>query len=430
MRQLLFLFCVLEVLFVTWLIGTLGPYASPLVLFGLSIGIAILFLKIATNAGEVRPAPKVLLPPRVLVIVQWVLFFALSYHIFASLKHIWWYEITYHEGRNGGSDVIPQITALVQRFLRGEQPYYAIQFAEYTLYPTYLPLQWLPYIPLELAHKDYRWVPTFAMWGAGLWFFLRNRKTGAGLLWDLLVPIWPLVLWAVFIPHDNRMFLFSVEGLIAAYYFFVAESLRWQRVWAIALSVAVCLLSRYSIVFWVPLCLLLHFVAGKRRDVLIIAITAIVFFVMLYWLPFLRRDASIFINGYTYHTNAARDEWLRDMATHQGQVYLNNGLGFTSFAIRLLPGDVGHALLLYKNVHIAMCILTVLVLALVYMRRTHSYPLYPYLLFSFKVYLAVFYAFIQIPYKYLFFVPVVVSVALLGGAFGSGRVKEKQTFIA
>ncbi len=138
---------------------------------------------------------------------------------------------------------------------------------------------------------------------------------------------------------------------------------------------------------------------------------------MFYWLPFLRRDGMVFMNGYAYHTKAAYNEWMRDLKVFGGQVYLYNGLGFTCFAMKWLPGNAGHQLMLYKNIHIIACVLTVTGLGWYYIRKRAVYELHTFLLFSFKVYLTVFYTFIQIPYKYLFFVPVVVSAALLGRVF-------------
>jgi hypothetical protein len=431
MKKLLFLLCCLEVLFATFLINTLGPYVSSVVLFSISIGIAFLFLKISQQPDTGSSQNTTVAPsPVVVKALQWVLFGIMSYLVFARLKHIWWYELTYPEVSIGSSDVIPQITALVQRFLHGEQPYYPIKFSQYDLFPTYLPFQWLPYIPLEMAHKDYRWVPTFAMWLASFYYFVRHRKTGAGAAWDVLLPVWPLIVWFAFVMHAREMFVFAVEGLIAAYYFFVAESIKLKNTILLAIAMSVCLLSRYSIVFWAPLCVALHLIAGKKKDALIICATALIMFVGIYWLPFLSKDYSIFIEGYRYHTSAAYAEWMHDLARNDGAAYLYNGLGFTPFALKLLPGDENYVLLTYKNIHLAMCILCVAALGFVYLRNRDKYTLHNFLLFSFKIYLTVFYVFIQIPYKYLFFVPIFISVSLLGKAFVPGAVKEKQTFTA
>lgn len=428
MKLLLFLLCLLELLFATFLILPLGPYVTSLLLLTISLGIAVVYLKIATKPSLPINYKNGKVPPLVITILQWTLFGTLTYFTFAELKFLWWYELTYPNPRHGSSDVIPQITALVQRFLRGEQPYYPIKFSDYDLYPTYLPLQWLPYIPLELAHKDYRWVPTFAMWFACAYFFITNRKNHTNNIWAIIIPIWPLVIWFSFIWHDNLAYVYCVEGLIASYYFFTAESIKKQNTALLAITISACLLSRYSIIFWVPLCLALHFIAGKRREALIIAGTALIFFVVIYWFPFLRKDAGIFINGYNYHTKAALQEWLHDLARNNGTANLYNGLGLTPYAMKLLPGDEEHILATYKIIHFVACAVCVAGLGLLFVRNRSKYPLHVFLLFSFKAYLTIFYMFIQIPYKYLFLVPFFTSACLLGAAFKLPPVKEKQTF--
>lgn len=428
MKLLLFLLCLLELLFATFFILPLGPYVTSLLLLSISLGIAILYLKIATQPTLPGQQNSNRIPPLAITILQWALFGTLTYFTFAELKFLWWYELTYPNPGHGGSDIIPQITALVQRFLHGEQPYYPIKFSEYDLYPTYLPLQWLPYIPLELVQKDYRWVPTFAMWFACAYFFITHRKHYNNSIWAVIIPVWPLVIWFSFIWHDNLAFVYCVEGLIASYYFFTAESIKKQNVAFLAITVSVCLLSRYSIIFWVPLCLALHFVAGKRREALIIAGTALIFFITIYWFPFLRKDGNIFINGYNYHTSAALQEWLHDLAKNNGTANLYNGLGLTPYALKFLPGNEASVLSIYKVVHFAACAECVVILGLIFVRNRSKYPLHVFLLFSFKVYLTIFYMFIQIPYKYLFLVPFFTSACLLGAAFSHTHVKEKQTF--
>ncbi len=423
---ILVILCILEVLFATFLINTLGPYVSSLLLFSVSVGIGFVFLRIAGGKTDEAAQPVNVKPLAWVPVVQWVLFAAAAWFIIAQLKHIWWYELTYHTDK-GSSDVIPQITTLVQRFLHGEQPYYPIPFKDYTLYPTYLPLQWLPYIPLELAHKDYRWVPTIAMMLAAFYYFLTHRKREGNVFSQLLLPVWPLVVWGAFILHASEMFVFAVEGLIAAYYFAVAESLKKNNVWLIGLTAAVCLLSRYSIVLWLPLCVALYWLAGQRRQALIVTGISAVLIVVLYWWPFLRLNPDIFINGYNYHTRAAYAQWMQDLNHNNGEVYLYNGLGFTPYALKLLPGDEGNILMWYKRIHIGMCLLTLAMLAWGYVRGRKRYALNDYLLFSFKIYLTVFYVFIQIPYKYLYLVPIFLSVSLLGRAMRHRPVKETQT---
>lgn len=142
-----------------------------------------------------------------------------------------------------------------------------------------------------------------------------------------------------------------------------------------------------------------------------------------YVLPFLSHDAQIFIKGYNYYTDAAIGEWKN--GDQNKFWHLGNGLGFTKWMFALgnsLPLE--KKLFLYQKIHIAACILSVLVLMMIYLSKKH--PAKSFLLFSLKVYLAVFYAFIQVPYKYLFIVPVVVSSVLLLYTFSQQRLEANN----
>jgi hypothetical protein len=423
MKNLLVLLCCLEVLLATYLVNIAGPFVAPVLFLGTSLAICFLYLKIADQETVEAGGGFWKMSPGAVKIAQWVVFLACSYFLFTRLKYLWWYDQQYGDPRNT-SDIIPQITVLLQRFMAGEQPYSKIYFTGYDMFPTYMPLQWMPYIFCEWAKKDYRWIPTFGMWVVSLYYFLRARRATTDSLLGILIPVWPLLVWAVFVLHDSRIFVYTVEGLIAAYYLFVAESITLKRMLPLAIGIAVCLLSRYSIVFWVPLCVLLLYFSGRRKDAIIVCAVFALLFVAFYLLPFLSRDATIFLKGYAYHTNAAYYEWLRDMEVYGGNRYLYNGLGFTSWGVSFIPGNLLHKLSVYKNIHLAMCMLTVVGLGWFYVKRQTRHSLNTYLLFSFKVYLTIFYAFIQIPYTYLYFVPVMVTASLLAASFRAKPVND------
>ena len=423
MRILLLLLCVFELLLVTWLRDFAGPYISPLLFILTSFGAAFVYLQLRT-----APAISVVSAPRmnknILLILQLLPFLLLSYLVFKTNKTIWWWHATRDNGVDK-SDIIPQITSLVKRFLGHEQPYYPIQYPDYTLFPTYLPFQWMPYVLTELLHKDYRWIPVIALWLASFYFFLKNRAFPLGntpVLLQILLPVWPLIAWYSIVMYDNDMFKLTVEGLIAAYYLFVAMSIGGKRVLPLAIGIAVCLLSRYSIIFWVPLCVACYYMAGRKKDAVIIVSAFLVLFIICYWFPFLRKDPMIFIKGYQYHTAAAYGEWLNDLQNLKGKFYMYNGFGFTAWALKLVPGDLRHILTVYQKIHLVLCMSTIAALIYYYWKKKAVLDLNVFLLFSFKVYLAVFYAFIQIPYKYLYLVPIIVTSALLVEVFRKGGV--------
>ena len=424
MRYLLVLLCCAEILLATYLMNVAGPFWSPVLFLSTSLAIAFVYLRVRSKSATTTTPFS--LPPIVISAGQAAVFAGSAFYIISKLKYIWWYHLMY-QYPPGQSDIIPQIETLVHRFLTGEAPYNPIQFVGYKLYPTYLPMQWLPYIPCELAHKDYRWIPNLTMLAASVYYFISKRKIEGDPVSRIFLPSWPLFIWVMLLLNDNDSVVFTVEGLIAGYYFFVAESTGKKSIWPLAIGISLCLFSRYSIIFWVPLCIAILAMAGQKKNAMIIAGTAAAFFLFVYWLPFVRVDPEIFLKGYRYHTFAAYGEWQRD-AIINGKNYLNNGLGFTSYAIAWFPGDLHSKLAIYKNLLFAVCLLAVCLLGLVFYRSRSKYDVNTYLLFSFKIYIAVFYAFIQIPYRYLFFTPLIITAALLGGAF-MPRVKDNTNLI-
>ncbi len=311
------------------------------------------------------------------------------------------------------SDVIPQIMFLVTRCKAGVFPYQVITVWGYDLFPTYLPLQWLPYFFAEWLHKDYRWVPAIVLWLACAYFFVKNcsiHTTGVHPLLKLFLPLVPLLVWYAIVQNDGYTYIFTVEELIAGYYLFVATSISNKNVLALSFGVGLCLLSRYSIVFWVPLCILGYYWVGRRRQGLTISVVLVAMFIIFYWFPFLRIDKGVFLKGYEYHKVAAFYDWVRGN-------YMRNGMGFSAYAYDFVPGNIERKLFVYQAVHLFACIATVIALGAFYRKRLQRYSLSAFLLFSFKVYLTVFYMFIQTQYSYLYITPLIISSALLVGVF-------------
>ena len=323
MRVLLFILCIAEVLLLTFFQDVAGLFVSPLLFFIISICIAFVYLKVSAQETKQKQIKKT--ADSVIKGIQVFLFVSISVIIFSCLKNI--FETHDCSLKNTTQpDMIPQIIYLVTRFLSGEQPYYPMPFVGYHLYPTYLPLQWFPYMIAEVLRIDYRWIPALFLWLVSLYFFIKNgfcKKTFVPAFWRIVIPVWPLLFWLQFIIYDWGFFSYAVEGLVASYYLLVSMSFNNKKITWVAIGITLCLLSRYSIIFWVPLGMACYYIAGQRKQALIIIGTVVISFFVFYWLPFLRKDHSIFINGYHYHTKAAVDIWVRHDVV--------NGLGFKTW---------------------------------------------------------------------------------------------------
>lgn len=417
-KYFLFILAVLEVLMLTYLQNIFKPYFSPVVFLLCSVFIAFLYLWVAINERKDRGNSGA---SKIFSIISIAVFAALSCVIFFTLKKI--FAAVTPEDFAAESDVIPQVMELTQRFLNGKMPYTPIVFPGYTLYPTYLPLQWLPYILAEINKIDYRWIAAIFLWLSCVYHFVSSKLYAGGRVWGIVASLWPMLLWYVMIKNDSNLFGITVESLVASYYLFIANAIKRNNIGLITAGLCLTLLSRYSIILWVPCALAAICMNKGRWPAAKIVIAIFVAFIVVYWLPFLRYDSHIFFKGYAYHSRAALGEWTPQYG-EAWPMHLYNGLGMVTWAYRLLPlTDLQQRLHCYQIIHLSLCLLLVSGLTWWYWKYRHMVELKTFLLFSLKFYLVVFYNFIQIPYKYLFITPVLITAVLIADVFTTGQPK-------
>lgn len=424
-KTLLLLAVLFELLLVSRFSNIAGPYFSPVLLLGVGLLVPWLYLRIRQQK-EQDPAPVAPAGQSPWYLLSLVLFGVLSILLFMKLRSTF-ASIPVREGDSSASDIIPQIITLCRRFVQGEAPYRNIPFPGYVLYPTYLPLQWMPYCIAEWLHFDYRWVPAGVLWLSSAYYFFNNsskEKTRSPL--TSAAALWPLIVWFSLVQNDSYLFGITVESLAAGYYLFLGERIKKQNAAMLGIALALCLFSRYSVVLWVPLCLLALLLKRSWKPVWTVTGVLLLVFICVYWLPFLRNDPDIFLKGYRYHSGAALGEW-QHVDDSGRPVHLYNGLGMASWTYRVFGNWALHRRLeFHQRLHLVISLLTVAALAIWYLRRRSRVTLDTFLLFSLKVYLTVFYCFIQIPYKYLFLVPLIVSSCLMTHAFGRREAGSDQ----
>ena len=419
MKYILIFLCVIEVLLITYTRNIAGPYFSPLLLLTTSVSIAFVFFKNARSEKVEKDVVKIAPNPGIFTAISTLIFLGISAYVFCCLFKLW-STYTFTENSVEQSDIIPQIMTLVKRFLSHRPVYIPIRW-NYTLYPTYLPLLWMPYIPAEVLKVDYRWIPAITLWLSCVYFFINKFKTTISFryVWSFVLPVWPLLIWLVLIKYDPYTFVVTVEELVAGYYLFTIMCLRQGKIVPFAMGIAFCLLSRYSIILWMPLCLFCFYFAGQKRAALIIASVIMLFFIFCYWLPFLKSDPGIFLRGYQYYTKDAQYNWSFGN-------FIYNGMGFGAWVMKFVPGDIAFKVNTYQKIHLFLCVITVIGLMLYYNKTKNKYDFKSYLLFSFKIYISIFYYFVQVPYNYLFILPVLMSSSLLPSNIFKYKNYEKK----
>ena len=331
------------------------------------------------------------------------------------------------------SDITPQIRVLVQRFLRGEMPYQPITDWGYELFSPYMPLQWLPFVLPEVAGFDYRWMAYAVFLLAAALFALYLSRLELPLALQLSLAATPaLFLWLLTNPLHFTILGRTVELLIAGYYLLLALSILSQSDAVRALGLLLCLLSKYVILFWLPLYALAVLLYDRKSSALRIALFVAGGLLLLYVLPFMTRDPAIFMKGYAYHQQVTFGLWhpMYWQPPDAKPFLLFEGMGFAGWFYDTLSGGIAEKQRILGLVQWGGSLAVVILSGLwfyVHLHKKLGYRIF--LLLSLKLYLSWFYAFIALPYEYYYIVPLVVSLVVIAEVWSWRPVYEGFAYI-
>jgi|GEM_PF-768094 len=322
------------------------------------------------------------------------------------------------------SDIVPAITVYCQRLLDGEVVHQPLtKHIGYFLEPGYLPAMWFPFVVPEHFAFDYRWMSS-AVLLVGMMAYsivvLRLRRP-AGVAF-ILSALPPLLAYAV-LRTDNSIFSIALEPLVIGYYLLLIAGvlLRW---WPLVVAALVlCLLSRFALIFWVPLYLGLVYVCESRRRAWQLAGFTALGIVLLYIVPVLSHDWGLFMRVQKVYTETTLGEWRH--LDYGRPIHLFNGIGLTGLFYDYAPGNLLQKLQLAKIVHLGLLLGIIAAAAIGYKlqhRPRTNYRVYAVLVL--KLYLTTFYAFLQVPYAYIASTGFFVSIYLLILAVGPASASE------
>jgi hypothetical protein len=240
------------------------------------------------------------------------------------------------------SDVLPQLETQFDRFTRGTLPYATIELPNSKPFPVYMPFHWAPVGIARLFSVDIRWVGVlFLMLTAGLLGWTSGRRP-TNIVFALAVLIFPAIVIQAYIHWGHIDIPVTYETVIASFYLVLGIGLYKRSLPLIITGICLCLLSRYTIVFWIPLFfILLYNQLGKRITLTSAAVIAAAM-LLFYILPFLARDPSIFLTGLRYHNDAAAFEWKYGAWTFE------NGTYFAPHFNAVLEGPVAHKVMITR----------------------------------------------------------------------------------
>ena len=409
-----------EALLFTYWRNILGDYASPLVLLGCSLAACLVaygYLRHRSWPSQLRAGFSST------GVVALACAVGLAFTVPQWYKTLQETEVGIHT-----SDIIPALSIYTQRLLAGDKIYLPFD-AEigYPMFPTYLPATWGPYLVPQALGFDYRWMSgLLLLMGIGAYEIVLARRQLSKVS-SFVLALLPFGLVYAVLRADSGIVGSSIEMMIVGYYFVLVAGILGPGRWLRILGLVLCLLSRFSLVLWVPLYLgLLWFRASKREAWLTVGGVA-VGVLALYVLPFLAQDWSLLARmqqTYTHdYTMAALSEWHH--LNSDGMPYhLYNGIGAAAFFYRFAPGDLLARISLLKQVQVILLLAATAGMALLYARQRGlrmNYRLFAVL--TLKVYLAIFYAFVQVPYAYLMVVSIALSAWVVLLVAGAGPVE-------
>ena len=320
------------------------------------------------------------------------------------------------------SDIIPTVQELCTRYLDGSFVYEPIEKFGYHLPVTYLPMQWMPYLIAEKGHFDYRWIALGIWLLASLIVLIRSYRSSS-LVVQLLAPAALALSYFYICYYNDTMIGHTIEIMVAGYYMLLICSLNSSNAIFRGLVIGICLMSRYSLLLWLPLAAAVVWWAEPRKYFWQTVISIIVFIGIIYVIPFLSKDWGSFYRGYKYYDRSALGEWqhINPLTNKPYHLYGGHGIAYKFYEIGDLP--ITERLKWLQKAHVICSLGVTALLGIWYWFHRKSIQHRIFLLGSCKIYLAVFLFFIQVPYLYLMIVGLFVSIAIL---FEQGRYRVQQ----
>lgn len=146
--------------------------------------------------------------------------------------------------------MLPIIQEMCRRFSEGEHKIYRlIPHVWNGTYCPYFPVMWLTFLPIYKLGWDIRWTSILLLVALS-WLILRTIRVDSKYLYSYLAIGLMYVILGFFIWGIPSILTLTEESIVYFYYGLLSYALIYRRPYLIGLSLALCMLSRYSAALW------------------------------------------------------------------------------------------------------------------------------------------------------------------------------------
>lgn len=298
------------------------------------------------------------------------------------------------------ADMLPVIKIMGERCLSGEPIYAIIPEIWSGMQPIYLPVMWLTYLPAVAFQVDLRWISLMVM-GLGLiapFLFISQRNKVS--FWIILYLVPSFMVLDHLLTVDSVFFSASEEAVVVFYYVLLGASLFTRRYTLQAFLISLCLMSRFSLLGWVPVYLVYIYIHTGWPVLLrvLVVLCCTCLGLMTLTGAIFHLDIWFDIQN-NYLTALMNQPWK-----YQELIDVNLGLA-KLWQYKALP--VMHYL------SVVLCLLILPLVFIYFLVRRYSFSAHPlFILGALKIILVVFYNLLIMPYGYLFYTSTFVSVII------------------
>lgn len=302
------------------------------------------------------------------------------------------------------SDILPLLKEVYyKRLVSGEFVYNRVYGYDYVDWvPNYLPMHWLPFVPAFYFGFDPRYVPLFFFLAAQIIYLNYLSRLHLSFIEKCIKACIPYLLLLVIAIKQTGSFAHTVELLIAGYYLLVAYGLTMRSKALLAVGISCALLSRYAIVFFIPIHLLYEWKQGSWSFAVKTYIAVFCCVILVYVLPFLSVQPGLFLEGASAYDVAALGEWKGQSWQNPGDLPYQVFQGYGMAAWYYTLAGSNHLLAGIKALKYSL-LLVMLVSVCTYALSTRIRQFFNgNLLALLYAMLVLFFLFVPVPYNYLY----------------------------